>query len=224
MIKFILFSLIVLKFTTGLAQGYDVFGLGIYDIKFDGSSSNYATDFRYERRFDYTLIDIGPESENFFNLKPFAGIEVTSESASYILAGVYLEDNLGSLFLGEKSRYTFTPSFGAGYYNDGDGKKLGNNLEFRTTFEVSYKLENFVLKLDLIKKRVQIDNFHYFEENFDLLIFSSRVGSTIRLQELKKTKRWQYYRSSVMGLGDSIYISSGICKSFKILCFRNWNS
>jgi len=81
--------------------------------------------------------------------------------------------------------------------------------------EVSYKRENFILKLDLIKKNVKIDNHHYFEENFDLLLFSTGLGSTIRLQELRKTKRWQYYRSSVMALGDSIYIASGICKSFK---------
>ena len=81
--------------------------------------------------------------------------------------------------------------------------------------EVSYKRENFILKLDLIKKNVKIDNHHYFEDNFDLLLFSTGLGSTIRLQELRKTKRWQYYRSSVMALGDSIYIASGICKSFK---------
>ena len=79
--------------------------------------------------------------------------------------------------------------------------------------EVSYKLQNFILKLDLINKNVKIDDLHYFEENFDLLLFSTRLGSTIRIQPLRKTKRWQYYRSSVMALGDSIYISSGICKS-----------
>ena len=81
--------------------------------------------------------------------------------------------------------------------------------------EVSYKPESFILKLDLIKKNIQINEYHYFEENFDLLIFSTQLGSTIRLQPLQKTKRWQYYRSSVMALGDSIYISSGICKSFE---------
>ena len=27
-------------------------------------------------------------------------------------------------------------------YEDGDGKKLGNNLEFRTTLEISYELKN----------------------------------------------------------------------------------
>ena len=36
----------------------------------------------------------------------------------------------------------FTASFGAGFFVDGDGKKLGNNIEFRTTFELSYELKN----------------------------------------------------------------------------------
>ena len=124
------------------AQGYDVFGIGIYDVKFDGSSSNYATDIRFERRFDNTLIDIGPEEDNFFYLKPFAGIEVTTDSALYVLGGIYLEDNLGKLLTGNQNKWNFTPSFGLGYYDDGDGKKLGNKLEFRTTLEMSYQLKN----------------------------------------------------------------------------------
>ena len=95
------------------AGGYDVFGIGFYDVKFDGSEEQPATDFRYERRFDKILLDIGPK-----------------------------EDNLGQLFTGDKSNFIFTPSFGAGYYNDGDGKKLGHELEFRTTFEISYELKN----------------------------------------------------------------------------------
>ena len=124
------------------AQGYDVFGIGIYDVKFDGSSSNYATDIRFERRFDNTLVDIGPEEDNFFYLKPFAGIEVTTDSALYVLGGIYLEDNLGKLLTGNQNKWNFTPSFGLGYYDDGDGKKLGNKLEFRTTVEISYQLKN----------------------------------------------------------------------------------
>ena len=124
------------------AQGYDVFGIGIYDVKFDGSSSNYATDIRYERRFDNTLIDIGPEEDNFFFLKPFIGIETTTDSAFYFLGGIYLEDNLGKLLIGKENKWNFTPSFGLGYYEDGNGKKLGNALEFRTTLELSYQLIN----------------------------------------------------------------------------------
>ena len=124
------------------AKGYDVFSIGMYDIKFDGSQTNAASDFRYERRFDNSILNIGPESENFFYLKPFAGIEVTSDSATYVIGGVYLEDNVGTLLTGTKSNFNFTPSFGVGYYDDGDGKKLGNDIEFRTTFEISYELKS----------------------------------------------------------------------------------
>ncbi len=132
----------MLKTSSCFSQGYDVFGIGIYDVKFDGSSSNYATDLRYERRFDNTLIDIGPEEDNFFYLKPFTGIEITTDSAYYLISGIYLEDNLGELIIGEENNWNFTPSFGVGYYDDGNGKKLGNKIEFRTTLEISYQLKN----------------------------------------------------------------------------------
>ena len=124
------------------AKGYDVFGIGLYDVKFDGTDTNQSVDFRYERRFDYTLYEIGPESYEFFNIKPFVGFEMTSESASYFLSGVYLEDNIGTLFTGNSSNFILTPSFGAGWYCDGDGKKLGHDVEFRTTIEISYQLKN----------------------------------------------------------------------------------
>ncbi len=141
MLKILL--LLLCLFTNNVfAKGYDVFGIGFYDVKFDGSEEDPATDFRYERRFDRSLLEIGPQSYDFFNLKPFAGFELTSDSATYFLAGVYLEDNIGTLFTGNKSNVIFTPSFGAGYYDDGDGKKLGNSIEFRTTFELSYELKN----------------------------------------------------------------------------------
>ena len=124
------------------AEGYDVLGVGVYDVKFDGSNTNQATDFRYERRFEKSLFKIGPDSYDFFDLKPFLGFETTSDSANYFIAGIYLEDNIGTLFIGDSSNFIFTPSFGAGYYDDGNGKKLGNNIEFRTTLEISYQLQN----------------------------------------------------------------------------------
>ena len=140
---FIRFLIIVFFVSNSIfARGYDVFGIGYYDVKFDGSSTNDTTYFRYERRFDKVLVDIGPEEDNYFYLKPFAGIETTSKSAYYILGGIYLEDNLGQLFVGDKSNFIFTPSFGAGYYDDGNGKKLGNKTEFRTTLEISYEMQN----------------------------------------------------------------------------------
>tara|TARA_A100001011_G_C14257729_1_gene820837 strand:+ start:1197 stop:1706 length:510 start_codon:yes stop_codon:yes gene_type:complete len=125
-----------------LTKGINVFGLGIYDVKFDGSEKNQSTDFRYEYRSDESLINIGPEEDNFFFLKPFFGFEYTNDNASYFLTGIYFEDNLGELFEGKNNKFFFTPSFGAGIYNDGSGKKLGNDLQFRTSLEISYELKN----------------------------------------------------------------------------------
>ena len=142
MFRFIAILLLLLKSHISFAQGYDVFGVGLYDVKFGGSSTNIAADFRYEKRFGNTLIDIGPEEDNFFYLKPFIGVEFTSDSAKYFITGIYLEDNLGKLISGKENKWNFTPSFGLGYYDDGDGKNLGNNLEFRTTLEVSYQFKN----------------------------------------------------------------------------------
>ena len=84
-----IFFLFLIICTPAISKGYDVFSIGLFDIKFDGSSTNQAIDFIYERRFDRTLFEIGPESYKFFNLKPFAGFEVTSDSANYFLVGVY---------------------------------------------------------------------------------------------------------------------------------------
>ena len=153
----IIFLFFVLFSNFVFSKGYDVFAIGQYDVKFDGSQSDTATDFRYERRFDNSIFEIGPESENFFNLKPFLGFEATSDSATYFISGIYLEDNLGTLFVGEKSNFNFTPSFGVGYYNDGDGKKLGHHVEFRTTIELSYQLKS--------EKRIGISFGHISNAN-----------------------------------------------------------
>ena len=141
--KFFSILLISSLFSTNLlSSGLNVFGIGIYDIKFDGSETNQSTDIRYEKRINKTLFNIGPEEDNFFFLKPFFGLEYTGDSASYFTTGIYLEDNIGQLLQGKDSKYFFTPSFGVGYYNDGSGKKLGNEIQFRTTLEFSYELKN----------------------------------------------------------------------------------
>ena len=49
---------------------------------------------------------------------------------------------MGELFEGNESNYFFTPSFGAGFYDNGSGKNLGNDLQFRTSLELSYKLKS----------------------------------------------------------------------------------
>ncbi len=174
MLKITLLICLFLLPTVAKSNGTNVFGVGVYDIKLDGSQNNQATDFRYEFRSDNSLLDIGPEEDNFFFLKPFFGVEYTNDSASYFLTGIYFEDNLGELFEGNKSKYYFTPSFGAGFYDDGSGKKLGNALQFRTSFEVSYELKN--------KNRIGISLSHISNANLgdknpgvEILTFSYHI-------------------------------------------------
>ena len=141
--KVILFILLTVFFSAKTySSDLNIYSLGIYDVKFDGSEDKQTTDFRYERRFDNTLFDIGPEEDNFFFLKPFLGFEYTGDSASYFLTGIYLEDNLGQLLDGKENNVIFTPSFGVGYYDDGSGKELGHEIQFRTNLEISYVLKN----------------------------------------------------------------------------------
>ena len=75
-------------------------------------------------------------------MKPLIGLEFTGDSAFYLLSGIYIEDNLGELFSDRDSSLYFTPSFAVGYYDDGDGKKLGNEIQFRTSLEISYILKD----------------------------------------------------------------------------------
>ena len=157
MVRLLLLTIIILFSNSAFTKGTNVFGLGIYDIKFDGSEKNQTTDFRYEYRSDKSLLDIGPEEDNFFFLKPFFGVEFTNDSASYFLTGIYFEDNFGELLEGDESKFFFTPSFGAGIYDDGSGKKLGNDLQFRTSFELSYELVN--------KNRIGISFSHISNAN-----------------------------------------------------------
>ena len=155
--KIFLFFILILFSNTAFTKGVNIFGIGIYDVKFDGSEKNQATDFRYEFRSDKSLLDIGPKEDNFFFLKPFFGIEYTSDSASYFLTGIYVEDNVGELFQGKKNKFFFTPSFGAGIYDDGSGKKLGHDFQFRTSLELSYELNN--------KNRIGISFSHISNAN-----------------------------------------------------------
>ena len=98
------------------------FGVGYYDVY---QTKHEAMEFRAEYRSDTKL----------WVFKPFAGIMATTDSAVYGYGGVLVD-----VFFGR--RWVMTPSFAAGYYEEGDGRDLGYELEFRSSIEVSYRFDN----------------------------------------------------------------------------------
>ncbi|MCB9991405.1 MAG: acyloxyacyl hydrolase [Rhodospirillales bacterium] len=120
-----MFLTIILLFAAAPAKAEgDLLSLGIgwYDI----NDNEGATDFRVEYRWDRPLVWV---------IEPWAGGEVTSDGAVYGVAGILADIQAGDGFV-------ITPSFGAGLYGDGDGKDLGNTIEFRSQLELGWEFQN----------------------------------------------------------------------------------
>lgn len=100
------------------------FSIGYYDV-FDDED---GIDFRAEYRSAHDYFDIG--------IKPFAGIEVTSDASIWAGGGLYYDWAVAP-------QWFVTPSFGVGLYEEGDSDKdLDHVIEFRSQLEVSYEFEN----------------------------------------------------------------------------------
>lgn len=101
---------------------YITLGGGYYDVV---RAEGQAADFRLEYRSDLEL----------WVLKPWAGVEATSDGAVYVVGGV-----LADVYFGD--RVVLTPQFGVGYYHKGNGFDLGYELEFRSGVELGYRFDN----------------------------------------------------------------------------------
>ena len=97
------------------------FHIGGYDVNDDST----AGQFNLEYRSDW----------DEWYVKPFAGVMATMEAAAYVYGGILLDVYLGR-------RVVFTPNVAVGLYSDGDGKDLGNTVEFRSGLELAYRLDN----------------------------------------------------------------------------------
>jgi len=110
------------------AQGADddkdllALGAGWFDLF---KRDDQAADFRLEYRSRHEL----------WFLKPWAGIEATGDGAFYGVAGLLADVHL-------TDRIILTPSAGVGAYENGDGKDMGNVLQFRTQGELAYEFES----------------------------------------------------------------------------------
>ncbi len=96
--------------------------VGIFDI----DHHQKATAFNFEYRFADKLLWI---------FKPIAGGFVTTKRGLYGYGGLRID-----IFLGD--RLVFTPSTAFGLYDRGNGKDLGDVIEFRSGVELDYRFDN----------------------------------------------------------------------------------
>lgn len=103
------------------SQNFLSLGLGYYDILDDDG----AADVRLEYRSGH---------EYFWKIKPWAGVEVTSDTSLWLGGGVLADIDI-------HENWILTPSFGAGFYAQGSSDlDLGHPIEFRSQIELAYEL------------------------------------------------------------------------------------
>lgn len=96
------------------------FGIGAFDV-------NKRDDTAVEFRAEY-------QGKAFWEqLKPIAGLSVTTDGGAYAFAGLAYDFQIGENFY-------VTPSIAPGLYAKGSGKDLGHVLEFRSQLEAGYKM------------------------------------------------------------------------------------
>ena len=106
-----------------LANSLSIFG-GSYDYDDDNTSNLIGLNYHLTQN-DFNIL-------NIMDINPVVGLFVTAKSASMLYSG--FETNLGgdTIFLNLSSS--------AGLYSNGDGKNLGNTLQFKSEINLFYSL------------------------------------------------------------------------------------
>jgi hypothetical protein len=119
-------------------RAFLAFGGGWYDF----NDNQQSVEFHAEIRTDYDLW--------IFN--PIAGGIVNTDLAVYGYVGLQTD-----IFFGR--RIALTPSFSVGWYERGDSKDLGHNIEFRSAVELAYRFDN--------RSRIGIQLYHLSNAHLD---------------------------------------------------------
>lgn len=99
-------------------------GAGAFDIT-PGGQRDAGTQgvFRGEYHFGDVLIPL---------FSPFVGVDVTTKGGSYVYGGFGFDINFGP-------NWVLTPNGALGFFQHGDGTRLGSWMEFRSGAELDYK-------------------------------------------------------------------------------------
>ena len=110
-----------------LANSFSIFG-GSYDYDDDNTSNLMGLNYHLTQN-EFNIL-------NIIDINPVVGLFVTAKSASMFYSG--FETNLG----GDKIILNLSSS--AGLYTNGDGKDLGNILQFKSEINLFYSLSNTI--------------------------------------------------------------------------------
>ena len=124
--RIFLFIVYILFFHLNLfANSISIFG-GSYDYDDDNTSTLYGLNYHFsDNAFSvFNLIDFNPVIGGF----------LTAKSATMIYSG--FETNIG------KDSIYLNLSSSAGIYSNGDGKDLGNTLQFKSEVNLFYRVGN----------------------------------------------------------------------------------
>ena len=95
------------------------FSLGSFDVL----NSTRSAELGFEARF----------APRAFELRPVVGVAVNSDEGGYVLAGLRRDFDLSR-------RWVLTPHFGITLFDEGEGKDLGHEIEFRSGIEIAVRL------------------------------------------------------------------------------------
>ena len=121
-------TLIILFFTTTFLQAENKWSFysGMFDFSDDGKRSNL---------FGAEYINFNASKDIFLgNIQPVTGGMITADDAIYIYTGYQLNQKSNST--------TFAPSFAVGLYDEGDGKDLGHEIEFKTQIQILFDISS----------------------------------------------------------------------------------
>ena len=123
----VLSALILVPCDLALAQSHEgwAFSLGAFDVIDTDKAAEAGIEYRFEP-FRLWRLD----------LKPVIGLSATSEGSYWGYGGFRWDLPLSS------ERWITTLGFAVSAYEDGDGKNLGGVVEFRSSIDVAYRLDN----------------------------------------------------------------------------------
>ena len=118
----------------------------VFSVNAYAEENNTELSF-YSGIFD-TIDEEGDDKANLFGLEhkntnlfrktflgkisPITGAFLTDKNSIYLYTGVQADYNLGPV--------SIKPSFTPGYYEKGDGKKLGSALEFKSEIKIDFDI------------------------------------------------------------------------------------